>query len=166
MTEHIAKILNGVKAGRISVDKALHSFRDMPYKDIGFAKIDNHRALRRGFPEVVFGRGKTDDQIVKISKKIIAHGGILLVTRAAKTAYLKLKKTFPRIKYSEIARTISYRKKNPVFKNGVVLIITAGTADLPVAEEARITLELMGNRTEILCDVGVAGIHRVLNIAP
>ena len=163
MSEKTAKILKSLKAGRISVNKALSSLKEMPYKDIGFAKIDNHRALRRGFPEVVFGKGKTVDQIVEISKRILAHDGILLVTRAPRSAYLKLKAACPKVKYNEKASCISCREARPDPKKGTVLVITAGTADLPVAEEARVTLELMGNRAEILCDVGVAGIHRILN---
>ena len=134
-----------------------------PYTDIGFAKIDNHRKLRRGFPEVVFGKGKTTEQVVKISQKIIAHDGILLVTHADRRAFLKLKKSYPGIKFDEKARIISYVKKRPALKNGLVLIVTAGTSDLPVAAEARATLEVMGNRVELLCDVGVAGIHRLLD---
>ena len=163
MSEKTAKILKSVKSGRISINKALSSLRDMPYRDIGFAKIDHHRALRRGFPEVVFGKGKTVQQIVEISKRILAHDGILLVTRAPKAAYLKLKRSWPKIKYNEKAACISFREGHPAPKKGTVLVITAGTADLPVAEEARETLELMGNKAEILCDVGVAGIHRILN---
>ena len=134
-----------------------------PYTDIGFAKIDHHRKKRRGFPEVVFGKGKTVEQVVKISQKIIAHDGILLVTHADKRAFLKLKKSYPGIKFDEKARIISYRKDRPVLKNGLVLIVTAGTSDLPVAAEARATLEMMGNKVELLCDVGVAGIHRLLD---
>ena len=133
------------------------------YSDIGFAKIDHHRKERRGFPEVVFGKGKTTEQVVKISQKIIAHDGILLVTHADKRAFLKLKKSYPGIKFDEKARIISYRKGKPVLKNGLVLIVTAGTSDLPVAAEARATLEMMGNKVELLCDVGVAGIHRLLD---
>ena len=133
------------------------------YTDIGFAKIDDHRKERRGFPEVVFGKGKTVEQIVKISQKIIAHDGILLVTRADRKAFLKLKKSYPGIKFDEKARIISYTKTKPVLKNGLVLIVTAGTSDLPVAFEAKATLEIMGNRVELLCDVGVAGIHRLLD---
>ena len=133
------------------------------YTDIGFAKIDHHRKERRGFPEVVFGKGKTVEQIVKISHHIIAHDGILLVTHADKRAFLKLKKSYPGIKFDEKARIISYSKSKPVLKNGLVLIVTAGTSDLPVAAEARATLEMMGNKVELLCDVGVAGIHRLLD---
>ena len=135
----------------------------LPYTDIGFAKIDHCRTQRRGFPEVVFGKGKTVEQVVKISQKIIAHDGILLVTHADKKAFLKLKKSYPGIKFDEKARIISYRRDRPVLKNGLVLIVTAGTSDLPVAAEARATLEVMGNRVELLCDVGVAGIHRLLD---
>jgi NCAIR mutase (PurE)-related protein len=163
MAHRVAEILKSLKSGRISTEKAMIALRNLPYEDIGFAKIDNHRSLRRGFPEVVFGKGKTVDQIVKISKRIAAHDGILLVTRAPKEAYLKLKKSYPKANFDEKAKIISYRKAPPVFKKGLVLIITAGTADLPVAEEARATLEIMGNRAEILYDVGVAGIHRVLS---
>lgn len=163
MSERIVKVLHNLRRGRISVDEALKVLRHLPYKDLGFAKVDNHRSLRRGFPEVVFGKGKTVDHIVKISKQIIAYDGILLVTRAPKEAYLKLKKFYPKIKFDERAATITFRKTAPAYKKGVVMIITAGTADLPVAEEARSTLELMGNRVEALYDVGVAGLHRVLH---
>jgi len=163
MSERTVKVLKLLKSGRISVNKALGALKHLPYEDLGFAKIDNHRQLRRGFPEVVFGKGKTVDHIVKISRHIVAHDGILLVTRAPKQAYLRLKKFFPKIKFDEKAAIISYRKTAPVTKKGLVLIITAGTADLPVAAEARATLELMGDRVETLCDVGVAGLHRILN---
>jgi NCAIR mutase (PurE)-related protein len=163
MSERTLKVLKGLKSGRISLEKALKELKHMPFEDIGFAKIDSHRHLRRGFPEVVFGKGKTVDQIVAISKRIIAHDGILLVTRAPKQAYLRLRKLFPKIRYDERAAAISYRSKPAACAKGLVLIITAGTADLPVAEEARSTLELMGDRVETLCDVGVAGLHRILN---
>ncbi len=133
------------------------------YDDIGFAKVDCHRLVRRGFPEVIFGKGKTPGQIIEIAKKIIMHHGILLVTRTEKKVYLKLKKLYPKIKYSEQGKMIYYREAKAPIKKGTVVVVTAGTADLPVAEEARITLELMGNPVEMLCDVGVAGIHRVLD---
>lgn len=133
------------------------------YDDIGFAKVDCHRASRRGFPEVIFGKGKTPEQIVKIAKRIISHHGILLVTRAEKKVYSKLKKLYPKIKYSEPGRIIYYRESEAPRKKGKVVVVTAGTADLPVAEEAKITLELMGNPVEMLYDVGVAGIHRLLD---
>ena len=136
---------------------------NLPYKDLGFAKVDCHRALRRGFPEVIFGKGKTVNQIIKIAKKIISHDGILLITRTDKKVFLKLKKLYPKARFNEKANLIYLRKKPVVIKDGLILVVTAGTADIPVAEEARVTLEIMGNRVEMLYDVGVAGIHRVFH---
>ena len=163
MNERINNILNGLKSGRVSVARAAVVLAGLPYKDLGFAKIDCHRALRRGFPEVIYGKGKTVGEIIKIARQILAHDGILLVTRADEKIYARLKKHYPKIKFSKRSRAIYYRKTPPVLKNGTVLIVTAGTADSAAAEEARITLELMGNKTEILPDVGVAGIHRVMD---
>lgn len=163
MADHITKMMEDFKASRISSREMRNALKKLPYHDIGFAKIDHHRHLRRGFPEVVFGKGKTTEQIVKISQKIIAHDGVLLVTYATKEAFRKLKRSHPGIEFDEKARIISYRKDRPALKKGTVLIITAGTADLPVAAEAKATLEIMGNRTALLCDVGVAGLHRLLD---
>lgn len=163
MAENIKKMLRDVKSGRLSHQKALSALKDLPYKDLGFAKIDNHRALRRGFPEVIFGQGKTDEQIIRIAGKIMEHDGILLITRVGEKTYRKLNKVFPCVSYDKNARVIFFSKDKPVLKKGGVLVITAGTADLPVAEEARATLELMGNPVEVLYDVGVAGLHRILD---
>lgn len=163
MPERIKKILTDMKSGRLDVDQALLLLKDLPYKDLGFAKIDHHRKMRRGFPEVIYGQGKTPEQIIAIARKIISHDGILLVTRTNKAVYVKLKKAFPRVKYDEKARVIHYRKIASSPKKGTVLIITAGTADIPVAEEARITLEVMGDSVITLYDVGVAGLHRILD---
>lgn len=146
----------------MSAERALRLLRDLPYKDLGFAKVDNHRSLRRGFPEVIFGHGKTVDQIVKIARKIVAHDGLLVVTRAEKKVYSRLKRIYPKVRYEEKAGIVYLKTGLSAPKKGLVLVITAGTADLPVAEEARVTLEIMGNRVETLYDVGVAGIHRVL----
>lgn len=163
MSERIRKVLKDVRSGKASLGIALKHLRDFPYMDIGFAKIDHHRALRRGFPEVIFGKGKTPDQIVEIAKNILSHNGILLVTRTTKEVFQKLKKICPGIKFEECSGTAYYARKSPAKKKGLVVVVTAGTADIPVAEEARITLELMGNRVKMLCDVGVAGLHRVLD---
>jgi len=140
-----------------------HKMKSKFYHDLGFAKVDCHRASRCGFPEVIFGQSKTPEQIVKIAQKIIAHDGILLVTRTDKRAFLKLKKICPKAKFDEKARAIYFTKKAPAVKKGTVLVITAGTGDLPVAEEARITLGIMGNKVETLYDVGVAGVHRLFD---
>lgn len=163
MAERLKKALNDFRAGRVTIEKTLRLLKDLPYKDLGFAKIDNHRNLRRGFPEVVFGKGKTPEQILKIAARIISHDGLLLITRTDEKVFKKLKKIYPGIKFEKTAGIISYRTGEPVRKKGLVLIITAGTSDMPVAEEARATLELMGNKVEMLYDVGVAGLHRVLD---
>jgi len=163
MTHEIKRLLERVARGAVSADKALENLKDLPYKDLGFAKVDCHRRLRRGFPEVIFGEGKTPQQILQIAKKIISHDGTLLITRTDKKVFLKVKKICPKARFDEKARIIYFTKKEPPLKKGSVLIITAGTSDLPVAEEARVTLEVMGNRVSTLHDVGVAGVHRILD---
>lgn len=133
-------------------------------RDLGFAKIDLHRKVRRGFPEVIFCQGKTRQQIRKISAAIIKSGGPLLLTKLEKKDFQFLKKTFPRLQYNNLAR-IAYLKsrKRSIDNKGLCLVVSAGTSDIPVAEEASITLELMGNRIKRLYDVGVAGVHRIIN---
>lgn len=163
MTHEIKRLLERVAKGAVSADKALETLKDLPYKDLGFAKVDCHRRLRRGFPEVIFGAGKTPQQILEIAKKIISHDGQLLITRTDKKVFLKLKKICPKARFDEKARIIYFTRKKPPVKEGGVLIITAGTSDLPVAEEARVTLEVMGNSVTMLHDVGVAGVHRILD---
>jgi len=163
MSERIERLLKGLQGGRVSMKTALAGLKHFPYYDIGFAKIDSHRALRRGFPEVIFGKGKTPEQIISIAKKMAGHGGTILITRSDRKVFLRLKKIFPRVKFEKSSGAIYLQKTQPAMKKGTVLIITAGTADLPVAEEARVTLELMGNKVETLYDVGVAGIHRLLD---
>jgi pyridinium-3,5-biscarboxylic acid mononucleotide synthase len=163
MSEKMHRILKGVQGGSMSLDKALKALKGFPYHDLGFAKVDHHRTLRRGFPEVIFGKGKTAQQIIKIAEKLIAHDGTVLITRTDRTVYSKFKKVYPKAVFEEKAKIIYFRKKPVVLKKGTVLIVTAGTADLPVAEESRVTLELMGNRVETLYDVGVAGLHRILD---
>lgn len=136
--------------------------RKVPYQDLGFAKVDHRRSRRRGFPEVIYGQGKTTTQIVKIARKLVASEGILLVTRTDRAAYRALRTIYPGARFDERAGIVSYRRTPPAMKKGTVLVITAGTADLPVADEACATLEIMGNPVERLSDAGVAGIHRLL----
>lgn len=137
--------------------------RNSGYKDLGFAKVDVHRHARRGFPEVIFGSGKTREEIVKIAKRIVAHNGILLITRSDKKTYEAIRDIYPGAKFYPRAGAISYTKKKIRPKSGKVLVITAGTSDIPVAEEAIATLEAMGEKAEALYDVGVAGMHRLLD---
>ncbi len=158
------RLLTNFKSGRISFKAALKRLKELPYKDLGFARIDNHRKLRRGFPEVVFGQGKTTDEVIKIARRIASGGGALLITRADEAAYSGLKKIYPKLKYEKRAKIISLAPAHrPRIKKGLVLIVTGGTADMPVALEAKATLELTGDRVETLFDVGVAGLHRVLH---
>lgn len=159
----IGRVLNEVSKKQLSPKKAMRFFQDLPYKDLGFAKFDNHRALRRGFPEVVYCEGKTIRQIKAIVSHIIQCKGPLLLTRASAEHFKELKKSCAALRYNELARVIFLKRDEKIKKKGRVLIVTAGTSDIPVAEEARVTLELMGNRTKVLYDVGVAGIHRVLD---
>jgi len=133
------------------------------YKDLGFAKVDVHRHARKGFPEVIFGSGKTGDEIVKIARRIVAHNGILLITRSDKKTYERIREIYPEAKFYPRAGAISYRRRKAPSKPGRVLVITAGTSDIPVAEEAIATLEAMGEKTAALYDVGVAGMHRLLD---
>ncbi|MFC1593735.1 nickel pincer cofactor biosynthesis protein LarB [Candidatus Omnitrophota bacterium] len=136
----------------------------MHYKDLGFAKVDTDRAKRRGFPEVIYCKGKTEAQIKKIAQELFDTKAPLLLTRITKKTFLKLKRRFPLLRFNPEANIAFYKPKQPaVMRKGYVLIATGGTADIPVAEEARTTLELMGNTVRKLYDVGVAGIHRLLD---
>ncbi len=156
-------LLNDVKLGNISVDDAIDQLRKLPFEDIDFAKIDTHRHIRCGFPEVIFCQGKTIYQTVKIAQRILADGNNLLATRAEKAVYEALKKVEPSSQYNELARTVTVIKREiEHISEGTILVASAGTADLPIAEEAVVTAEMMGNRVERLYDVGVAGLHRLL----
>ncbi|GJQ57209.1 MAG: nickel pincer cofactor biosynthesis protein LarB [Candidatus Scalindua sp. AMX11] len=155
-------ILRKVKNGVITIDKAVQDFKDFPYKELGFAKVDTHRAIRCGFPEVILCEGKTADQVVKIAEQIVNSGANLLATRANSEIYRGIFAKYKSARYNELAKTIVIKKTKLKKKLGSILIITAGTSDIPVAEEARETAEIMGNNVNLLCDVGVAGIHRLL----
>jgi len=160
--ERIEKLLRELQSGRLSLPAALDRLRTLPYEDLGFASVDHHRSLRQGFPEVIFCEGKTRAQVVAIARGLLAKGGPLLATRVTADVAKALKKLDRRAQYHDLARTVVVQRKKPVLA-GDVLIVTAGTADVPVAEEARVTAEIMGSRVETLYDVGVAGIHRVLD---
>jgi NCAIR mutase (PurE)-related protein len=160
---HLYDILCRVRSGEIAVDEALSRLSCLPYEDLGFAKPDSHRELRRGFPEVIFGQGKTLAQLVVIAERMAAHSQKVLITRVDAAAYKAVKAVLPDARYNEAARAIivdrALKKKG---KAGIV-VLTGGTADIPVAEEAAVTAELMGNEVQRIFDVGVAGIHRLFN---
>lgn len=164
----IRKLLEQVRNQELSVDDACDELKDLPYKDMGFANIDNHRAIRTGYPEVIFCQGKTPQQIAMIMKALAEKGGTIMGTRATEEDYLAVKEVVPEAVYYETARIIAAvsddTKKRMESENmRSVAVITAGTADIPVAEEAAVTAELMGNRVYRIYDVGVAGIHRLFN---
>jgi NCAIR mutase (PurE)-related protein len=158
-------LLDELRCGTIDTDTAqarlLDAMRDQPFEDLGFARVDHHRAVRQGFPEVVLGLGKTPDQIALIAERIARRGQPLLVTRADDRAWSAVRRVLPEAAYHEQARAITVRRPVPAGK-GIVAIASAGTSDLPVAEEAAVTADLMGNEIDRLYDVGVAGIHRIL----
>jgi NCAIR mutase (PurE)-related protein len=162
----LRQLLLHVRDGSIAAADAetrlLAELRDRPFEDLGFAKVDHHRPIRQGFPEVVLGLGKTPAQIAAIATPIVERGHPLLVTRADKDAWAAVQGRIPDAAYHEIARAITVARPVPA-GNGTIAIASAGTSDLPVAEEAAVTAELMGNRVERLYDVGIAGIHRVLH---
>ncbi|MCE2401605.1 nickel pincer cofactor biosynthesis protein LarB [Candidatus Poribacteria bacterium] len=160
--EKLRTLLEKVKSGEIEVSDALQSLRTLPFEDLGFSKIDHHRQLRTGFPEVIFCEGKTDAQVAKISEHILNAGHPLLATRATPSMSEAVKALHPEARYNELGRTISVLQSDVEGKTGV-LIISAGTSDLPVAEEAAETAYMMGNSPERLYDVGVAGLHRLIS---
>lgn len=161
MKTRLEEILEKVHQGKMTPKEAASSLKDYPYQDLAFAKIDHHRELRRGFPEVVFGLGKTEEQIKDISKTIIKNGSNLLVTRVEPDAYENIKKDIREVDYNSSAKAMFFKVKPPPPGNGKIAIITAGTSDIPVAEEAAITCDMLGNDVEKIYDVGVAGIHRL-----
>lgn len=161
--ENLAKILKRVKAGKLSINRAIKALQNLPFEDLGFAQLDHHRALRLGFPEVIFAQGKTIEQLSEIAKKIVEKGSRLLITRATVEQYEAVRQKVPDAKYNELARVIYSKKPKKLEGKGLILIVAAGTSDLPVAEEARITAEMMANEVVCIYDVGVAGIHRLLD---
>ncbi|MEJ2703136.1 MAG: nickel pincer cofactor biosynthesis protein LarB [Sedimentisphaerales bacterium] len=166
--EQIKRLLEQVKSGELQIDQAVEKLRHLPFEDLGFARIDHHRQIRRGFPEVIFCPGKTTEQIIKIFESLAAKGNNVLATRAQPEVFEALARTekFPTARYDKSARTIVLEQKEPPASMTVLPILTAGTADLPVATEAKVTAEIMGQRTELICDVGVAGLHRLFQHLP
>lgn len=158
----LRKLLTDLAQKRRSVDQVIADLRHLPFEDIGFAKVDHHRAIRCGFPEVIYCEGKRTDQVLAIMERRLAGGGNLLATRAAPEVAAAAQPRFPRVHYNEIARTITVRRQPPAESTGFVAIVCAGTSDMPVAEEARETCEIMDQPTRQFYDVGVAGIHRLL----
>jgi NCAIR mutase (PurE)-related protein len=156
----IAELLEKVKTGKIEVAEALIILKSLPYEDLGFAKIDTHRDLRKGFPEVVLCKGKTLEQITKIVDRLSADSKLIMATKASKEVFEAIRNMKPDATYHETAQIVLIGQKRRKATRKTILVLSAGTADLPIAEEAAVTAEAMGNTVERLYDVGVAGIHR------
>ena len=162
-TTEAIQLLEKFRAGSVGRDEVLQAFQAAPVADLGFAQVDTHRALRKGFPEIIFGTGKTPTQVLKIATKLLEREPHVLVTRITAEHARVLRKKFKRAVYHESARCVTIDRKPLPKRPGTIAVICAGTSDLPVAEEAAVTAEIMGNRVERISDVGVAGVHRLFN---
>jgi NCAIR mutase (PurE)-related protein len=160
-TTEAIKLLEKFRAGGASRDEVLRHFQAPPVADLGFAQVDTHRALRKGFPEVIFGAGKTPEQVVRIAEKVLENDQRLLVTRVNAEHVRRLKKKFKHAVHHELARCVTLDRRPLAKRPGFIAVVCAGTSDLPVAEEAAVTADIMGNRVERISDVGVAGVHRL-----
>jgi NCAIR mutase (PurE)-related protein len=159
----IARLLERVRLGRVTVAQAVERLKRLPFEDLGFAKIDHHRALRQGFPEVVFAKGKTPAQVAEIVRRMVRDGSHnILVTRAGRATYARVHRLARRARYYPLSRIIVIRRDRTRRGKGLILVVSAGTSDIPVAEEARVTAEAMGNEVKAIYDIGVAGLHRLL----
>jgi len=162
--ETLRDILQAFRDGKLELAATVERLRTLPFEDLGFARVDHHRALRRGFPEVVFGEGKSPEQITSVMRALLAQGAPVLVTRVDAAKAGAVTKEIPAATYHEVARALTVRPQEvPRRGRGTVMVVAAGTSDIPVAEEAVITAEMMGSRVERLYDVGVAGLHRLLD---
>jgi hypothetical protein len=155
-------LLNDVREGRTAVGDAVDRLKDLPFEDLGFAKLDHHRALRTGMPEVIFAAGKTAPQVATIFARMAQAGGNVLATRASDEMWSAVRVEVPNAEHHPIARCITLSQTAAPAGKGTIGVVCAGTSDLPVAEEAAVTARLMGNTVELIADVGVAGIHRLL----
>ncbi|MBN1189440.1 MAG: nickel pincer cofactor biosynthesis protein LarB [Dehalococcoidales bacterium] len=166
MGEWLTQTLNKVKSGELTVSAAIEELSILPYENLDFARIDHHRGLRAAFPEVVFGRGKTVGQITDIALRIAGHADRLLITHASPEAFQALEGQLAGVRYNPVARTIVFTRHTETSLRTGIAVLTGGTADIPVAEEAAVTAEVMGNRVERIFDIGVAGLHRLFDILP
>ena len=160
--DSIRKLLEQVRQGKLSPDEAVERLRHMPFEDLGFAKLDHHRALRAGMPEVIFAEGKSGAQVAELFSRLAKHGGNILATRANRKQFAAVRKKLRGVKYRDAARAIVLHRDHKIVGQGTIAVVSAGTSDIPVADEALVTAEIMGNEVEHLYDVGVAGIHRLL----
>jgi NCAIR mutase (PurE)-related protein len=159
----LTKLLKSLRAGKTDVEMALSRLKHMPFEDVSYAHIDHHRHLRHGMPEVIYCEGKTLDQAVGITKRMLKAGSDVLATRASDSLYKAIRKLDRHAVYHKASRAIAVQHKAPRLTSGVILVLTAGTSDIPVAEEAAVTAGMLGSAVQTVYDVGVAGLHRVLS---
>ena len=160
--EYLKTILEGVAGGTLNPDEAFEKLKSLPYEDLGFAKVDQHRNIRTGYPEAIYCEGKTPEQVALIIQRMAEHNSNILATRASKEVYYRVREVIPEAVYHELARIIVVKREDVQVSEKIIAVITAGTSDIPVAEEAAITAEVIGNKVDRIYDVGVAGIHRLL----
>ena len=163
--EALRQLLEQIRDGEVGLDAGLERIRRLPFEDLGFATVDTHRALRCGFPEVIFCPGKTPEQTAAITERLLAADAEVLASRAERVHFEAIRAVHPAAEHHEAARMVVCNRKDKPRPDGKILVVSAGTSDVPVAEEARVTAELMGNHVDTLYDVGVAGIHRLLQRA-
>jgi pyridinium-3,5-biscarboxylic acid mononucleotide synthase len=159
---NLKSLLEQVRDGAVTIDEAVGRMKHMPFEDLGFAKVDHHRALRQGMPEVIFGQGKHPEHLLAIATKLLDRSPNLLATRCDRAAADLVQASFPYAEYHPVSRVLRVWRDRTVHGKGRIAIVCAGTSDIPVAEEAHLTAELMGNEIDVIQDVGVAGIHRLL----
>jgi pyridinium-3,5-biscarboxylic acid mononucleotide synthase len=160
--DQLRGLLEQVHSGAVNVDSALERMRHLPFEDLGYAKLDHHRALRHGLTEVIFGKGKAPEQVAAIADRLLEKSQNLLITRAAEPIAAELKSKFPETEYFPLSGTVRVWRDRAVRGKGKLAVVCAGTSDIPVAEEAQVTAEIMGNKVDAIYDVGVAGIHRLI----
>jgi hypothetical protein len=161
--QQLQQLLEQVRSGERPVDDALNDLRDLPFEDLGYAKVDHHRAVRHGTPEVIFGVGKTTDQVAGIAAALLRKSSNLLLTRATPAMAERVKELADEAEHYPASGVVRVWRDRKVYGKGTIAVICAGTSDLPVLEEAQLTAETMGNTVDAICDVGVAGIHRLLH---
>jgi NCAIR mutase (PurE)-related protein len=161
--DQLRALFEQVRAGAVDIDAAMGRMRHMPFEDLGFAKVDHHRALRHGMPEVIFAEGKTPEQVVAIAESLLANAQNVLITRAGRECAALVTAQLPGAEYLPLSGAIRFWRDHTVHGKGRIAVVCAGTSDIPVAEEAQITAELMGNDVDTIHDIGVAGIHRLMS---
>jgi pyridinium-3,5-biscarboxylic acid mononucleotide synthase len=161
--EQLRNLLEQVKDGATGIDAAVDRLRNLPFEDLGFAKIDHHRALRHGMPEVVFGKGKTSGQVVELACRLLESERNILITRADPAMAEQVTARIPQAEYFPLSGAIRVWRDRTVRGKGKIAVVSAGTSDIPVAEEAQVTAEVMGNEVDVIYDIGVAGIHRLMS---